>query len=75
MAGTAPLRLACPDTLPLPLCPAPQFYEKWVRQQVLPKALNAKPYQDMMPQAALVHFHGPKPHDYLRQGSRGGQRQ
>ncbi|OUS41681.1 hypothetical protein BE221DRAFT_143034 [Ostreococcus tauri] len=31
----------------------------------LDEAMNAKPYHAFSPNAAIVHFHGPKPTDYL----------
>lgn len=46
-----------------------QFYEADVRAWYLPSKFNAKPYHSADPQrlsdVAIVHFHGPKPADYL----------
>eukprot|EP01025_Chloroclados_australasicus_P014880 TRINITY_DN1703_c2_g1_i1.p1 TRINITY_DN1703_c2_g1~~TRINITY_DN1703_c2_g1_i1.p1 ORF type:complete len:656 (-),score=37.40 TRINITY_DN1703_c2_g1_i1:1651-3618(-) len=41
-----------------------QFYESSVKRWVLPQAYNGKPYQDFNEDAVIVHFEGPKPHDY-----------
>ncbi|KAI8477207.1 MAG: hypothetical protein J3K34DRAFT_381683 [Monoraphidium minutum] len=52
-----------------------QFYEADVRQWRLPSKFNAKPYHSSEPQrmsdAAIVHFHGPKPADYLEYATTG----
>ncbi len=32
---------------------------------MLNQAFNTKPYNDFDPASFLVHFHGPKPHEYL----------
>lgn len=45
--------------------PFPQFYEADLRSQMLNQAFNTKPYNDFDPASFLVHFHGPKPHEYL----------
>ena len=42
-----------------------RFYRNSTSQWAMPAALNAKPYQAFDPQAVVVHWHGPKPHDYL----------
>eukprot|EP01026_Neomeris_dumetosa_P045397 TRINITY_DN3844_c0_g1_i11.p1 TRINITY_DN3844_c0_g1~~TRINITY_DN3844_c0_g1_i11.p1 ORF type:complete len:626 (-),score=26.44 TRINITY_DN3844_c0_g1_i11:480-2357(-) len=42
-----------------------QFYEDEVRAWKLPEAFNAKPYKEYNNNALIVHFHGPKPKDYL----------
>jgi hypothetical protein len=41
-----------------------QFYEKEVKHTKLPQLFNAKPYHEHQEDAYIVHFHGPKPHDY-----------
>ncbi|MEW5310172.1 MAG: hypothetical protein WDW38_001993 [Sanguina aurantia] len=43
-----------------------QFYEAELRAQMLPQAFNAKPYNDFIEDASILHFHGPKPHEYLK---------
>ncbi|GFR49842.1 hypothetical protein Agub_g11783, partial [Astrephomene gubernaculifera] len=43
-----------------------KFYEADLRAQLLPQRFNAKPYRAVDPGAAILHFHGPKPHDLLR---------
>lgn len=43
-----------------------QFYEKGLRSSVLSKNFNAKPYQTFLESSSIVHFHGPKPHEYLQ---------
>ena len=40
-----------------------EFYK--ARIAVLPKILNAKPYHVEEPNAAIIHFHGPKPSHYV----------
>ena len=40
-----------------------QFYEARITR--IPKKWNAKPYHDEQKDAAIVHFHGPKPSHYL----------
>ncbi|KAG2483042.1 hypothetical protein HYH03_018071 [Edaphochlamys debaryana] len=40
------------------------FYEKDLRERVLPSAFNSKPYNSWDPASYIVHFHGPKPHEY-----------
>ncbi|KAG2482987.1 hypothetical protein HYH03_018113 [Edaphochlamys debaryana] len=42
-----------------------KFYEKDLRSQMLNQAFNTKPYNDFDAASFLVHFHGPKPHEYL----------
>ena len=42
-----------------------QFYEKSVREAKLGQEFNAKPYFPALESASIVHFHGPKPADYL----------
>lgn len=42
-----------------------QFYEKSVKDATLLQDFNAKPYHDSSDTAYIVHFHGPKPVDYL----------
>ncbi|EFJ43295.1 hypothetical protein VOLCADRAFT_106875 [Volvox carteri f. nagariensis] len=42
-----------------------KFYEHDLRSQMLNQAFNTKPYNDFDPNSFLVHFHGPKPHEYL----------
>lgn len=52
-----------------------QFYEADVRQWRLPFKFNAKPYHATVPMrmsdVAIVHFHGPKPSDYLQYATTG----
>ena len=43
-----------------------QFYEAELRSHLLPQAFNSKPYNGYTDDAAIVHFHGPKPHEYLQ---------
>ncbi|GFR48373.1 hypothetical protein Agub_g10263 [Astrephomene gubernaculifera] len=48
-----------------------KFYEVDLRANMLSQAFNAKPYSAFDPAAFILHFHGPKPHDYasyLRDG-------
>lgn len=42
-----------------------QFYESAVRYTRLPPAFGAKPYAGHDPGSVLVHWAGPKPHEYL----------
>jgi hypothetical protein len=42
------------------------YYEKTLRPLCLPKAYNSKPYQPVLAGSKLVHFHGPKPHNFLK---------
>ena len=42
-----------------------QYYEATVRPSRLSESFNAKPYKPFNPDAFIVHFHGPKPMDYL----------
>ena len=42
-----------------------QYYERDIKQYELPQIFNAKPYHLFDPNAALVHWHGAKPHDYV----------
>lgn len=42
------------------------FYEKELKPFKLTQDFNAKPYHAFRPSAKIVHFHGPKVHDYLR---------
>lgn len=42
-----------------------QYYESEVRQAKLAQDFNAKPYHMYRESAYIVHFHGPKPSDYL----------
>eukprot|EP01026_Neomeris_dumetosa_P039486 TRINITY_DN323_c0_g1_i9.p3 TRINITY_DN323_c0_g1~~TRINITY_DN323_c0_g1_i9.p3 ORF type:complete len:160 (-),score=6.62 TRINITY_DN323_c0_g1_i9:14-493(-) len=48
-----------------------QFYEITVRQWLLPQKYNAKPYKQFDEDTVIVHFHGPKPHDYYQFGVTG----
>ncbi|GAQ85030.1 hypothetical protein KFL_002180050 [Klebsormidium nitens] len=41
-----------------------QFYETEVKHTKLPQTFNAKPYHEHRDTAFIVHFHGPKPHDF-----------
>eukprot|EP01025_Chloroclados_australasicus_P045424 TRINITY_DN4971_c0_g1_i5.p1 TRINITY_DN4971_c0_g1~~TRINITY_DN4971_c0_g1_i5.p1 ORF type:complete len:764 (-),score=49.78 TRINITY_DN4971_c0_g1_i5:1095-3386(-) len=41
-----------------------QFYENNAKRWVLPKTYNGRPYYDFSDDAVIVHFQGPKPHDY-----------
>lgn len=43
----------------------PQFYEHDLRSQMLNQAFNTKPYNDFDGASFLIHYHGPKPHEYL----------
>ncbi|KAJ9505580.1 hypothetical protein QJQ45_024308 [Haematococcus lacustris] len=43
-----------------------QHYEESIRKHTLSKVYNAKPYQSCIPDAMLLHLHGPKPADYER---------
>jgi hypothetical protein len=62
-------------------CPHPpqgaynQYYEADVRAWRLPSKFNAKPYHAAEPtrmsDVAIVHFHGPKPADYLEYANSG----
>lgn len=55
---------------PLPQLAYNYFYEDSARRWRLPAKFNAKPYHRHAPRhledAAVVHFHGPKPRDYLK---------
>ena len=42
-----------------------QFYEPTVREGKLPAVFNAKPYQPFDDDAAIVHWHGPKPVQFI----------
>ena len=42
------------------------YYEQDLRAVLLPRAYNAKPYQALVPGAAILHWHGPKPHQLAR---------
>ncbi|KAG2487834.1 hypothetical protein HYH03_013551 [Edaphochlamys debaryana] len=42
-----------------------KFYEFDLRSHMLSQAFNTKPYNPFDPASFLIHFHGPKPHDYL----------
>ncbi|GLI69846.1 hypothetical protein VaNZ11_014563 [Volvox africanus] len=42
-----------------------KFYEADLRGRMLNQVFNAKPYNSFDPNAFIVHFHGPKPHDLL----------
>ncbi|KXZ50966.1 hypothetical protein GPECTOR_14g21 [Gonium pectorale] len=42
-----------------------KFYEADLRARLLKPAFNAKPYGAHDPNAFIVHFHGPKPHELL----------
>ncbi|GFR46701.1 hypothetical protein Agub_g8320 [Astrephomene gubernaculifera] len=42
-----------------------KFYEHDLRSQMLNQAFNTKPYNDFDPLSYLIHYHGPKPHEYL----------
>lgn len=48
-----------------------QFYERSVREARLTQQFNAKPYHEFSPSAYVVHFHGPKPGDYLAYSQNG----
>eukprot|EP00198_Chlamydomonas_reinhardtii_P011415 XP_001700752.1 predicted protein [Chlamydomonas reinhardtii] len=41
-----------------------KFYESDLRGRMLNQLFNAKPYSTFDPSAYLLHFHGPKPHEY-----------
>lgn len=41
-----------------------KFYAGDLQARILSQGFNAKPYNDLLPTASIVHFHGPKPHDY-----------
>jgi len=44
-----------------------EFYEMELRNSgVLPTTYNAKPYHKFDDNAIIVHFHGPKPSDYIK---------
>ncbi|KAL6747931.1 hypothetical protein V8C86DRAFT_2894249 [Haematococcus lacustris] len=43
-----------------------QQYEESIEKHTLSKVYNAKPYQTCVPDAMLLHLHGPKPADYER---------
>eukprot|EP01025_Chloroclados_australasicus_P014984 TRINITY_DN170_c1_g2_i1.p1 TRINITY_DN170_c1_g2~~TRINITY_DN170_c1_g2_i1.p1 ORF type:complete len:690 (-),score=36.56 TRINITY_DN170_c1_g2_i1:2016-4085(-) len=43
-----------------------QFYETTVKKWVLPMTFNGKPYFDFSEDTVIVHYHGPKPHDYYQ---------
>lgn len=42
-----------------------QFYEESVKEAMLTQQFNAKPYHAYSTAAYIMHFHGPKPHEYL----------
>ncbi|GIL68281.1 hypothetical protein Vafri_21570 [Volvox africanus] len=42
-----------------------KFYEADLRSRMLSQVFNTKPYKPFDPNAFIVHFHGPKPHDLL----------
>lgn len=42
-----------------------QFYEESIKSTKLSNHFSAKPFYEFDPAAHLVHFQGPKPHDYL----------
>lgn len=42
-----------------------KFYEKDLKPFKLSQDFNAKPYHTFRPSAKIIHFHGPKIHDYL----------
>eukprot|EP01023_Acetabularia_acetabulum_P062918 TRINITY_DN7827_c0_g1_i4.p1 TRINITY_DN7827_c0_g1~~TRINITY_DN7827_c0_g1_i4.p1 ORF type:complete len:425 (+),score=60.26 TRINITY_DN7827_c0_g1_i4:236-1510(+) len=42
-----------------------KFYEDSVRDWKLPAIFNARAYQEFNPEAKILHFHGPKPDNYL----------
>ncbi|KXZ42749.1 hypothetical protein GPECTOR_120g416 [Gonium pectorale] len=42
-----------------------KFYERDLRARMLSQIFNAKPYNSFDPHAVIVHFHGPKPHEYI----------
>ncbi|KAG2452983.1 hypothetical protein HYH02_002320 [Chlamydomonas schloesseri] len=42
-----------------------KFYEHDLRSQMLNQAFNTKPYNDFDGASFLIHYHGPKPHEYL----------
>ena len=41
------------------------FYEAAIKHHRLHWSFNTKPYHAWNPEAKIVHFHGPKPHDFL----------
>ncbi|KAG2499755.1 hypothetical protein HYH03_002687 [Edaphochlamys debaryana] len=42
-----------------------KFYESDLKSRMLSQAFNTKPYNPYDPGAFIVHFHGPKPHEFL----------
>ena len=42
-----------------------EYYEKPLKENVLPQRFNAKPYHTSHSLTKIIHFHGPKVHDYL----------
>jgi len=42
------------------------FYKDEVHPKPLDQSFNARPHNPLIPYAAIVHYHGPKPADYLR---------
>ncbi|GIL81751.1 hypothetical protein Vretimale_1367 [Volvox reticuliferus] len=42
-----------------------KFYETDLRGRMLSQVFNTKPYNAFDPNAFIVHFHGPKPHELL----------
>lgn len=42
------------------------FYEAAIRQHRLQESFNTKPYHAWKSEAKIVHFHGPKPHEFLQ---------
>lgn len=42
------------------------FYEAAIKPHRLPNTFNSKPYHPFDGLSKIVHFHGPKPHDFLR---------
>lgn len=42
-----------------------KFYEEDLRAHKLSQDFNTKPYHDLRADPLIIHFHGPKPHDYF----------
>ena len=43
-----------------------QFYEHDLRKRMMSQAFNTKPYNDFDNASYIVHFHGPKPHEFVK---------
>eukprot|EP01025_Chloroclados_australasicus_P045423 TRINITY_DN4971_c0_g1_i4.p1 TRINITY_DN4971_c0_g1~~TRINITY_DN4971_c0_g1_i4.p1 ORF type:complete len:765 (-),score=45.33 TRINITY_DN4971_c0_g1_i4:1815-4109(-) len=41
-----------------------QFYKNNAKRWVMPQTYNGRPYYDFYDDTVIVHFQGPKPHDY-----------